>query len=122
MPKKILIAFPPAMLEQLDHVAMLEHRTRSDLLREASRRYLHEFFTRQPVAIPTSLMPFSSPQSHSGKPKEEPVTEEVDAETEDVEDAPRSPNSAHQLNERKKTAVIGLREQADDWFTNPLPR
>lgn len=43
MPKKILIAMPPAMLEQVDHIAMVEHRTRSDLIREALRRYLQQF-------------------------------------------------------------------------------
>jgi metal-responsive CopG/Arc/MetJ family transcriptional regulator len=43
MPKKVLIALPPAMLEQADFVAHAEHRTRSDLIREALRRYLDNF-------------------------------------------------------------------------------
>lgn len=43
MPKKVLIALPPLMLEQVDHVAQVEHRTRSDLIREALRRYLRNF-------------------------------------------------------------------------------
>jgi metal-responsive CopG/Arc/MetJ family transcriptional regulator len=43
MPKKVLIALPPAMLEQADFVAHSEHRTRSDLIREALRRYLDNF-------------------------------------------------------------------------------
>jgi metal-responsive CopG/Arc/MetJ family transcriptional regulator len=43
MPKKVLIALPPAMLEQADFVAQAEHRTRSDLIREALRRYLDNF-------------------------------------------------------------------------------
>ena len=43
MPKKVLIALPPAMLEQADFVAHSEHRTRSDLIREAWRRYLDNF-------------------------------------------------------------------------------
>lgn len=43
MPKKVLIALPPAMLEQVDFVALNEHRTRSDLIREALRRYLDNF-------------------------------------------------------------------------------
>lgn len=43
MPKKVLIALPPAMLEQIDFAAQVEHRTRSDLIREALRRYLHNF-------------------------------------------------------------------------------
>ena len=43
MPKKVLIALPPAMLDQVDVVANEEHRTRSDLIREALRRYLSAF-------------------------------------------------------------------------------
>lgn len=45
-PKKILIAIPPAMLEQVDFIAQCEHRTRSDLVREGLRRYI-EGFRRQ---------------------------------------------------------------------------
>lgn len=51
MPKKVLIALPPAMLEQVDAVAQNEHRTRSDLIREALRRYLENF--RRANATPT---------------------------------------------------------------------
>lgn len=43
MPKKVLIALPPAMLEQVDYIAQCEHRTRSDLIRESLRRYLENF-------------------------------------------------------------------------------
>ncbi len=43
MPKKVLIALPPAMLEQVDFIAQVEHRTRSDLIREALRRYIEQF-------------------------------------------------------------------------------
>lgn len=43
MPKKVLIALPQAMLEQIDYVATAEHRTRSDLIRESLRRYLGNF-------------------------------------------------------------------------------
>lgn len=43
MAKKVLLAMPPAMLEQVDFVAEVEHRTRSDLMREAIRRYLDNF-------------------------------------------------------------------------------
>lgn len=41
--KKVLVAIPPAMLEQANFVAQCEHRTRSDLIREALRRYLENF-------------------------------------------------------------------------------
>lgn len=43
MPKKVLVALPPGLLEQIDFVAQVEHRTRSDLIREALRRYIEQF-------------------------------------------------------------------------------
>lgn len=43
MPKKVLVALPPGLLEQIDLVAQVEHRTRSDLIREALRRYTDTF-------------------------------------------------------------------------------
>lgn len=46
MSKKILIALPPTMLESVDQVATNEHRTRSDLVREALRQYLERFKDR----------------------------------------------------------------------------
>lgn len=49
MPKKVLIALPPAMLEQVDFIAKCEHRTRSDLIRESLRRYLEKFRREQAV-------------------------------------------------------------------------
>ncbi len=47
MPKKVLIAMPPAMLEQVDFIAQQEHRSRSDLIRESLRRYLDQFRRQQ---------------------------------------------------------------------------
>lgn len=52
MPKKILIALVPAMLEQIDFAAQCEHRTRSDLVREALRLYLQEFKRNQSAPPP----------------------------------------------------------------------
>jgi metal-responsive CopG/Arc/MetJ family transcriptional regulator len=43
MPKKVLVALPPGLLEQVDFVAQVEHRSRSDLIREALRRYIETF-------------------------------------------------------------------------------
>jgi len=43
MPKKVLVALPAGLLEQIDFVAQVEHRTRSDLIREALRRYIDAF-------------------------------------------------------------------------------
>ncbi len=37
------MALPPGLLEQIDFVAQVEHRSRSDLIREALRRYIENF-------------------------------------------------------------------------------
>ncbi len=60
MPKKVLVALPPGLLEQIDFVAQVEHRTRSDLIREALRRYLDNFkqhnkSVNYPVTPPSQL-------------------------------------------------------------------
>lgn len=62
MPKKVLIALPPAMLEQVDYIAQCEHRTRSDLIREALRRYRDNFRRTQGATftVPTEA-PVSTP-------------------------------------------------------------
>lgn len=52
MPKKVLVALPPGLLEMIDFVAQAEHRTRSDLIREALRRYADQFRRSQPKAAP----------------------------------------------------------------------
>ena len=44
------ISLPPAMAEQMEAVQQKEHRTRSELLREAWRQY---FESRYPVYTPT---------------------------------------------------------------------
>ena len=49
LPRKVLIALPPAMLRHLDHIAFTEHRTRSDAIREAIRDYMLKFDTRQEI-------------------------------------------------------------------------
>lgn len=56
MPKKVLIAMPPAMLEQVDYISQVEHRTRSDLIREALRRYLENFRKRQSPDLSTTSL------------------------------------------------------------------
>lgn len=62
MPKKVLIALPPAMLEQVDFIAQCEHRTRSDLIREALRRYLDNFRRQQGAHLTVSTL--DSPSSN----------------------------------------------------------
>ena len=49
MPKKVLVALPAGLLEQIDMIAQAEHRNRSDLIREALRRYLDNFRRQQHV-------------------------------------------------------------------------
>jgi len=44
------ISLPPAMAKQMEQVQKEEHRTRSELLREAWRRY---YESRHPVYTPT---------------------------------------------------------------------
>jgi len=43
MPNNVLVELPEGLLEQIDFVAAVEHRTRSDLIREALRRYIENF-------------------------------------------------------------------------------
>src|SRR3972149_7749544 len=48
--KAMTIAPPPAMVRQVERVRKREHRTRSELVREALRSYLQDRF---PVVVPT---------------------------------------------------------------------
>jgi metal-responsive CopG/Arc/MetJ family transcriptional regulator len=57
MPRKILIAIPSPMLERMDEIAQAEHRTRSDLVREAIRRYIENFTRNHPVRPPIAQSP-----------------------------------------------------------------
>lgn len=54
MPKKVLIALPPGMLHIVDQIAQVEHRTRSDLIRESLRRYIDNYRRTTVVQIPTA--------------------------------------------------------------------
>ena len=47
MAKKVLVALPQGLLEQVDFVAQVEQRNRSDLIRESLRRYIQEFNRQQ---------------------------------------------------------------------------
>jgi len=40
MTTKVMVSFPDEFLEEVDHVADEEHRSRSELVREALRRYI----------------------------------------------------------------------------------
>jgi metal-responsive CopG/Arc/MetJ family transcriptional regulator len=50
MPKKVLVAIPEGLLQEVDFVAQREHRTRSDLIREALRRYVSAF--KRTITVP----------------------------------------------------------------------
>lgn len=41
--KKVLVAISKSLLNEVDEVAKAEYRTRSDLIREAMRRYIGNF-------------------------------------------------------------------------------
>ncbi len=56
MPKKVLVALPAGLLEQIDFVAQVEHRTRSDLIREALRRYIDVFRRSQTPRMSVSTL------------------------------------------------------------------
>lgn len=65
MPKKILIALPPGMLEIVDFIAQAEHRTRTDLIRESLRRYIDQFRRTQGAQFTVSTLestPVTTPQ------------------------------------------------------------
>lgn len=51
MTKKILLAVPPTLLHKVDLMARCESRTRSDLMREALRRYYEQFLQVHPSAV-----------------------------------------------------------------------
>lgn len=70
MPKKVLIALPPAMLEQVDFIASCEHRTRSDLIREALRRYLDNFRRSQQSHMTVIE---TAPRAHEAPPPVRPA-------------------------------------------------
>jgi len=57
-PHKVLIALPPAMLEQVDQIAKNECRTRSDLVRESLRRYIANSRGSAPISM---SLPVSTP-------------------------------------------------------------
>ena len=56
MPKKVLVALPAGLLEQIDFVAQVEHRNRSDLIREALRRYIESFRRNQAPRMQVSTI------------------------------------------------------------------
>lgn len=61
-PRKVLIALPDAMRRKIDQIAEEEHRTRSDLIREALRRYIYNFDKAKVLPMPPQQVPQYEPQ------------------------------------------------------------
>lgn len=55
-PKKVLVALPAGLLLQVDFISQAEHRTRSDLIREALRRYIENFRRENVPGLNAGLM------------------------------------------------------------------
>lgn len=106
MPKKILIALPPSMLTIVDNIAIAEHRTRSDLIREALRRYIDNFKRENRPAlmcgtstiteatpalevVPPKTMQARSIGQPAPQPTAQPVTRLVQPTLRQVQEQPR---------------------------------
>ncbi len=50
--KKILFSLPEELLVEIDEAAAEEHRSRSELIREATRRYIADRSERRPIDDP----------------------------------------------------------------------
>lgn len=70
MPKKVLVALPPGLLEDIDFIADVEHRTRSELIREALRRYINSFRNQQGPRL--QMLEMGKPQEPEITPSTEP--------------------------------------------------
>ena len=66
--KKVLMALPNKMLEEIDALATTEHRTRSDLIREALRRYLANanLINRAAIVPPVSNSDYMNGGTYGG--------------------------------------------------------
>ncbi len=66
MPNKILVSFPEKFLENVDRVAAEEHRSRSEMIREALRAYL-ETRKKRKVADQTASYTAKKPKKKTKK-------------------------------------------------------
>lgn len=66
--KKVLIALPIKMLEEVDALTKIEHRTRADLIREALRRYLANanLINRAAIVPPVSNSDYMNGGTYGG--------------------------------------------------------
>jgi metal-responsive CopG/Arc/MetJ family transcriptional regulator len=58
---RVMLSMPPEFLAQVDAVAGREHRSRSDLVREALRRYLESRYGAEPTAAARGSRPVDTP-------------------------------------------------------------
>jgi Arc/MetJ-type ribon-helix-helix transcriptional regulator len=67
---KVMISLPERFLSEVDKAAEAEHRTRSDLVREALREYLREGkLSKRPIENPRVKEAFQTIRSLSWKQK-----------------------------------------------------
>jgi CopG family transcriptional regulator/antitoxin EndoAI len=67
---KVMISLPEGFLSEVDKAAEAEHRTRSDLVREALREYLRgEKRSRKPIESPRVQQAFETLRSLTWKEK-----------------------------------------------------
>ena len=67
---KVMISLPEEFLSEVDKAVRSEHRTRSDLIREALREYLHgENRSRKPIENPRVREAFETLRSLTWKKK-----------------------------------------------------
>ncbi len=67
---KVMISLPERFLSEVDKAAQSEHRTRSDLIREALREYLRgEKRSKKPIESPRGREAFETLRSLTWKEK-----------------------------------------------------
>ncbi len=67
---KVMISLPERFLSEVDKAAQAEHRTRSDLIREALRKYFHgSKRSKKPIESPRVREAFETLRSLTWKEK-----------------------------------------------------
>ena len=77
---KVMISIPKPLLEAVDQMATAEHRSRSELFREAARRYLGERDARRrPLDDPHVRQAIALMEKLAGRDRPAPEWDTVDA-------------------------------------------
>lgn len=106
-PKKVLIALPPAMLGEVDYIAEAEHRTRSDMIREALRRYIEIYRTKFNRPQTVAALP-PSPVASLPAPAPLPIVEPLPRQQEEATVVEKKP-----VVEATPAATIGFRRPVE---------